>query len=109
MNDSQRPPRRYYSERQGRGPKAQPMPFETIRRLVINVLDNLREKEYFQEAFGYWCVDAGDVNGTLGSDPDAYFLRTIMRDGVWPYWEPDTGETFPFVPYDERGPKWECW
>lgn len=37
------------------------------------------------EAFGYECVDAGEVNGSLGSDPSAYFLRTIMRDGIWPY------------------------
>jgi hypothetical protein len=39
------------------------------------------------EAFGYECVDAGEVDGKLGSNPSAYFMRTIRRRGVWPYWE----------------------
>jgi hypothetical protein len=64
------------------------MPFETIRRLVVHVLDNFRERGYMQEAFGIECVD-GDSDGTLGRDPDAYFLRTIMREGIWPYWRVD--------------------
>lgn len=79
------PTRKYFSERHGRGPKAEPLPFTSIRRLIINVLDSFREQGYMQEAFGVECVD-GDSDGTLGSDPDAYFLRTIMREGIWPYW-----------------------
>jgi hypothetical protein len=102
-------PRQYYSERQGRGPNVQPMPFETIRRLVVSVLDNLREHDYFQEAFGYWCVDADYIEGTLGSDADAFFLRTVRREGIWPYWEPDRGETIPFIPHDERAAAWRSW
>ena len=49
------------------------------------MFDDLRQRGYMQEAFGIECVD-GDSNGTLGYDPDAYFMRTIMRDGIWPYW-----------------------
>jgi hypothetical protein len=78
-------PRKYFSERHGRGPKAQPLPFDTVRRLVINVFDDLRQRGYMQEAFGIECVD-GDSDGTLGYNPDAYFMRTIMREGIWPYW-----------------------
>ncbi len=80
-------PKQYFSERHGRGPKAGPLGFEAVRKLVVNVLDNFREREYFQEAFGYECVDAGMVHGTVGSDPSAYFLRTILREGIWPYWD----------------------
>lgn len=81
------PTKQYFSERQGRGPKAEPMPFEEFRELVINVFDHFREQCYMQEAFGYDCVDAGHVDGHLGSNPGAYFMRTIRRKGVWPYWE----------------------
>jgi hypothetical protein len=79
--------KQYFPERQGRGPKAEPLPFPEFRELVINVFDHFREQHYMQEAFGYNCVDAGDVDGTLGSNPSAYFMRTIRRRGVWPYWE----------------------
>lgn len=88
MNDRMQH-RPYYSERQGRGPKAEPMPFEKVRRLVVSVLDSFYERDYFQEAFGYTCVDAGRVYGTIGRDESAYFIRTIMRDNVWPYWDRD--------------------
>ncbi len=95
--------RQYFSERRGRGPKAEPLPFESVRRLLASVFDGLREKGYFQEAFGYECVD-GDSEGTLGRDPNAYFLRTIMREGIWPYWEPTStygGATAYFDEWDE--------
>lgn len=78
-------PRRYFSERRGRGPKAEPLPFEKLRKLVINALDTLREKGYFQEAFGVECVD-GDSPGALGYNPNSYFERVIMREDIWPYW-----------------------
>ncbi|MEO8967651.1 MAG: hypothetical protein ABI427_08910 [Solirubrobacteraceae bacterium] len=95
-------PRPSYSERHGRGPRAQPLPFETVRRLVVSVLDNLWERAFFQEAFGYECVDAGIVDGTLGADPGAYFVRAILREGVWPYkrhWQDQ----------DPSPPPWESW
>lgn len=84
------PPERgpYDSERQGREPQVESLDFETLRRLVVNVFDSFRERAYFQEAFGYDCVD-GDRVGTLGSDPDAFFLRTIGREHIWPYWHVD--------------------
>lgn len=80
-------PKRYFSERHGRGPKAGPLSLDALRRLIFSVLDSFRERDYFQEAFGYYCVDAGEVAGTLGSDPGAYFLRTTLRENAWPYWE----------------------
>jgi hypothetical protein len=57
------------------------MPFESVRRLVINVFDDLRRRGYMQEAFGIECPD-GDSEGTLGYDPDTYFMRTIVREGI---------------------------
>jgi hypothetical protein len=97
--DDQTSPRRYFSERQGRGPRREPLPFEKFRRLVISVVEDLRVRDYFQEAFGYRCVDAGEVPGTVGRDVEAYFLRTLGRERIWPYWEPDIPAT-DFVPGD---------
>lgn len=106
-------PRQYFSERHGRGPKGQPLPFDRLRELVVSVLDHFSERDYFQEVFGYDCVDAGSVDGTLGPDPAAYFMRTIMREDVWPWWGPEP------LPADLRMPagldyspapnNWERW
>jgi hypothetical protein len=85
------PHKQSFSQRHGRGPKSAPLPFDDLKRLVINVFDSFRERGYFQEAFGTECVD-GDLDGTLGRDPDAYFLRTIGRDRIWPYWASSYGE-----------------
>lgn len=41
-------------------------------------------KEYFQEAFGYECIDAGPVAGTLGSDIEAQILRKVRKIDLWP-------------------------
>jgi hypothetical protein len=80
----------YYSERHGRAPRAEPLAFEDLRRLVVSVFDSFRERGYFQEAFGYECVD-GDQYGAVGRDPGAFFLRKIAREHIWPYWYSDPG------------------
>lgn len=80
------PDKNYFSARRGRGPAAAPFPFPKVRRLVVSVLEDFRQRKYFQEAFGYHCVDAGDVPGTVGSDPGAFFLQALHYEIPWPYW-----------------------
>jgi hypothetical protein len=77
--------RPYWSERQGRGPKAEGLKLDALKKLVFSVFDDLWARDYFQEAFGYTCVDDGAVEGTLGHDIPAWFLRTLHRDHMWPY------------------------
>lgn len=81
--------KRYYAQRHGRGPKAGPLPIESIRRLVFSVWDKLQEDGYFQQAMGYWCVDSRERDGwepgSLGEDVGAHFLRALMLEDVWPY------------------------
>jgi hypothetical protein len=43
--------------------------------------------DYFQEAFGYNCVDAGKVSGTLGYDIEAQMLRKLRKANLWPIWD----------------------
>lgn len=73
-----------WSERQGRGPNAEPMSLERFRRLCFDDLDSFWRRDYFQQAFGYECVDAGSVDGEL-DDPAAHFYRLTGREDVWPY------------------------
>jgi hypothetical protein len=82
---SRQPSRTYWSERQGRGPQSVPLVLPKFKRLCFSVLGELDAKFYFQQAFGYYCVDEGDVPGTVGGDADAWFLRTLGRESVWPY------------------------
>jgi hypothetical protein len=82
--------------------------FERVRQLVIQVFDRFRETGYMEEAFGGYCVDAGEMPGTLGQDPNGYFLQAIGRDGVWPY---DAGVVpdVPFASDCETEPAWRFW
>jgi hypothetical protein len=44
-------------------------------------------KDYFQENFGYFCVDGGDVPGKLGSDIETQMFRAIRKPDLWPIQE----------------------
>lgn len=97
MQVTERPkPRSYFSERQGRGPRSRPLALEDLKRLIASVWAGLEHDYYMHEATGYECVDAGDVEGYLGIDPSAHFLRMLERDDVWPWrgnidsWDEDT-------------------
>jgi len=51
---------------------------------VLAVVDEFWERDYFVEAFGYFCVDNDWTDGILGKRPERWFLVTIGRDNVWP-------------------------
>lgn len=53
-------------------------------RLFRDLYVALDEKCYFQEAFGYDCVDAGEVPGTLGRDMEAQMFRRLRKPNLWP-------------------------
>lgn len=67
-----------------------------LKRLVLSVWDDLDRRNYFQEIFGYECVDSGYLEGAAGEDIDAWFLRMLHREHVWPFktwaslWDEDT-------------------
>lgn len=85
-------PRKYWSERQGRSPVAIPLDFEHLKRLALTVIDEFWERDYFVEAFGYYCVDSGWNHGTLGQAPERWFLINLGRDDVLPVRE--RGESY---------------
>lgn len=45
-----------------------------LRRLTTQLIRQLRQRDYLQEAFGYKCVDDGDVDGEYGSSFGEHLL-----------------------------------
>ncbi len=45
---------------------------------------HFEEEGYFQEAFGYECIDQGKVHGKLGSDVDSLIVRKLRKEDLWP-------------------------
>lgn len=76
--------RRYYSARTGKNPSAAHLELSMLRRLFLDLYKDFRAREYFQEAFGYVCVDAGEVSGQLGFDTEAQILRRLRKSNLWP-------------------------
>lgn len=75
--------RQYYSHRKGTNPNLKGLPLPDILDLFVRVFSQLEEDGYFDEAFGYVCVDAGKVDGKV-RDPDLEMLLTIRKKGLWP-------------------------
>lgn len=79
----QRTTRQYYSNRTGKNPKSKlDLPF--FRRIFLSVYRDFEDRGYFQESFGYYCVDVGDVSGELGSKLEEHFLRALRKSDLWP-------------------------
>mgnify|MGYP003377441222 CR=1 FL=1 len=55
-----------------------------LLRLFKDLYMELEEKYYFQEACGYYCVDWGEVSGTLGRDIEAQMFRRLRKSNLWP-------------------------
>jgi hypothetical protein len=55
-----------------------------MRYLFGRLYDDLEEKGYFQEAFGYDCIDDGYVPGKLGRDVNVHFVLKLRKYHLWP-------------------------
>ncbi len=77
-------PRLYYSVRTGKNQTSVKLDLTQLRRFVYATYSELAEKGFFQEFFGYTCVDEGFVPGVAGSDVGVFFLRRLRKDNLWP-------------------------
>ena len=75
--------RQYYSIRTGKNPRPK-FDLPLFRRLFLSMYRHFEGEGYFQEYFGYYCVDGGDIPGKLGSDLEGHFLRALRKIDVWP-------------------------
>lgn len=76
--------RRYYSVRTGRHPESDRISLHSLLKLFKITYCDLYGKGYFTEAFGFECVDAGYVPGTVGADIDGYLFRKLRKENLWP-------------------------
>lgn len=74
---------RYYSQRMGTNPNANGLPLNEVIDLFVRIFIQLREDGFFDEAFGFSCVDAGDINGSV-KDVELEMLLAIRKKSLWP-------------------------
>jgi hypothetical protein len=79
--------RNYYSVRTGKNPNARKFDLSFLKRLFRDLYFKYSEGGYFQEAFGYECVDLGNVPGSLGSDLEAQMFYKLRKPLMWPIYE----------------------
>ena len=79
--------RRYFSQRSGTNPHSVGIDFNTLRSMALTLYTEFERKNYFQEHFGYDCVDAGQVPGTLGEDLNTAVLFKLRKTNIWPFHE----------------------
>lgn len=80
--ESERRPRQYWSRRQGITPS---LTLRQVCRMFSSALEEFDRRRYFDEWFGYSCVDADDVPGRAGADRAAFVERRTFRDDLWPF------------------------
>jgi hypothetical protein len=76
--------RKYYSIRTGNNPNSSCYDLSILLKLFNDVYLEFFRKDYFQENFGYYCVDAGEVPGRLGLNIEAQLFRNIRKLDLWP-------------------------
>lgn len=74
---------RYYSQRTGQNPNAKGLPLADAVDLFVRVFSQLQKDGYFDEAFGYDCVDAGHIDGKV-QDVELEMLLAIRKKNLWP-------------------------
>jgi len=77
--------RSYYSIRTGKNPLSTHLDLESIRPLFKVIYQSFDQKGYFQEAFGYDCVDMGSVSGNLGTDIGSQLFLILRKKNLWPF------------------------
>jgi hypothetical protein len=76
--------RLYYSIRTGKHPTEGKLDLPAFLRLFFVLYSDFRTSGYFQEAFGYECVDTGYISGSLGFNIDGNILLRLRKDNLWP-------------------------
>lgn len=73
----------FFSFRKGLNKNKDGLPLEDIKELFSRVLKQLKIDGFFDEAFGFYCVDAGHILGKV-KDPDLEILLRIRKKELWP-------------------------
>ncbi len=74
----------YYSIRTGRHPAMGRLSLEEAKEQILATYQEFDARDYFQEAFGYECVDSGYVWGKAGPNIGAFFFKKLRKKDLWP-------------------------
>ncbi len=77
----------YYSVRMGKNPLTDRFDLATLRGMFCGLFVELEKKCYFQESFGYQCVDEGYVPGTQRHDLAGVLLLDLRKTDLTPFRE----------------------
>lgn len=72
----------YFGQRAGLD--APQLEFAKMRSLVVAAYSALETAGWFNEWFGYTCVDAGDIEGKAGADLNGFLLTRLWLPDLWP-------------------------
>ncbi len=75
--------RSYYSVRTGKKSDDAKVDLDVVKRIFHAIYVDFTNKDYFQEAFGKDCVDAGLIPGIVGVDPELYVLKKLRKPNLW--------------------------
>ena len=73
----------FYSMRMGSNPAKDGFDLDDSKELFQRVYGNLSEAGYFDESFGFWCVDADHIQGKV-ADVELEIFLNIRKKNLWP-------------------------
>lgn len=74
---------KFYSLRSGKNSNAQGFDLEQIKDLFLRCFTNMKKEGYFDEKFGFYCVDSGFNEGQI-KDVEFDMLIKIRKNNLWP-------------------------
>lgn len=76
--------RRYYSRRRQQLLGGGQLDLERTKSMALAIFEDFRARRYFDEYFGYTCVDAGEVPGLAGQNVERFFRVNLCKNDLWP-------------------------
>ncbi|RZK27268.1 MAG: hypothetical protein EOO43_00155 [Flavobacterium sp.] len=76
--------RKYYAQRNGKLEDSPLLNLQLLKKLFILSYNKLSNNGFFQKYFGYYCVDADEVEGELGGDVASVMFLALRKDNLWP-------------------------
>ena len=77
--------REYYSIRTGKNPNTNKLSLEVTNRLIRDIYLDFIKQGYFDEYFGFTCVDLDFIPGKLGEAVEAKVFRALKKDHLYPF------------------------
>src|SRR5579871_5402297 len=74
----------YYSIRTGKNPLVQGFNLDSLKESFKTLFLFFEKKGYFQESFGYYCIDRDFVPGTLGHNLEGALLLELCKKNLTP-------------------------